>query len=243
MPTSLSDLIIPNNPLPLTDNQKLIINTFGLGNVKTLIYQNRIGKDVAYTIEDIKRSDFENNKEIKGSNPTSFDYTSKFFDNVPIFDEFTFSGDPKKTATQGQEVGQSYIDVADNNVVKTTIPFHFQTCLITVSMTKNIVQTLVQGRKGTIKEYIADGDLQINVKGVLTAKNREVPEDDIKALMSNLTANTTLNVTNKVLNNYFNCTAVVVTDFTHPQQIGSLSSWQFEFNCLSDYPVELFLSR
>ena len=233
MPASLSDLIIPNNTLPITDNQKLIINTFGLGNVKTLVLSQTIGKRVAYTLEEYQKTDFENKiNEYKST--TQYDYVSNtdFFKGVPIFDVFKFSSG-----------GFNYIDVTDGNKTKTALEFEIQNCLISVNQTKNIVTTSIQGRKGTVKEYISDGDYQINVKCVLTARNGEVPTEQIKALLSNLTANASLPVTNKVLNEYFNCFNVIVVDFAHPQQIGSLSSWQFEFNCLSDFPVELFLSR
>jgi hypothetical protein len=231
MPVSISDIIIPQNPLPVTDNQKLIINTFGLGNVKTLVLSQTIGKRVAYILEEFQKTDFEN--KINGyTSTTQYDYVSnsEFFKGVPIFDVFKFQN-------------QNYIDVTDGNKTKTALEFEIQNCLLSINQTKNIVTTSIQGRKGTVKEYISDGDLQINVKCVLNARNGEVPTEQVKTLLTNLTANTSLPITNKVLNEYFQCYNVVVTDFTHPQQIGSLSSWQFEFNCLSDYPVELFLSR
>ena len=240
MPVSISDLIIPSNPLPVTDNQKLIINTFGLGNVKTLVLSQTIGKRVSYDLEEFKKTDFEN-KINAYTSTTTYDYVSnsEFFKGVPIFDVFKFCSGDKKNP----EGGFNYIDVTDGNKTKTAQMFEIQNCLISVNQTKNIVMTSIQGRKGTVKEYISDGDLEINVKCVLNARNGEVPTEQIKKLLTNLTANTSLPVTNKVLNEYFNCFNVVVLDFTHPQQIGSLSSWKFEFNCLSDYPVELFLSR
>ena len=240
MPTSLSDLIIPNNPLPITDSQKLIINTFGLGNVKTLVLSQTIGKRVAYTLDEYQKTDFENNIN-KYTSTTEYNYVSnqEFFKGVPIFDVFKFC--PK--TDQKKEGGYNYVDVTDGNKTKTALEFEIQNCLLSINQTKNIVTTSIQGRKGTVKEYISDGDLQINVKCVLNARNGEVPTEQVKTLLTNLTANTSLPITNKVLNEYFQCYNVVVTDFTHPQQIGSLSSWQFEFNCLSDYPVELYLSR
>ena len=42
------------------------------------------------------------------------------------------------------------------------------TVLITVSQGKNIITTNIQGKSGTVKEYVSDSDFIINVQGVLT---------------------------------------------------------------------------
>ena len=41
--------------------------------------------------------------------------------------------------------------------------FIFNECLISLNMEKNIVTTALQGRNGTIKEYISDGDYNITI--------------------------------------------------------------------------------
>ncbi len=43
------------------------------------------------------------------------------------------------------------------------------TVLINISQSKNIVTTALQGRNGTVKEYISDGDYVIQVSGMITS--------------------------------------------------------------------------
>ncbi|SNB07435.1 hypothetical protein KU05112810_190041 [Flavobacterium psychrophilum] len=43
------------------------------------------------------------------------------------------------------------------------IRIQFEECIITVNQEKNIVTTPMQGRDGTVKEYISDGDYTISV--------------------------------------------------------------------------------
>ena len=40
-------------------------------------------------------------------------------------------------------------------------------CVITVSQERNIVTTALQGRDGTIKEYVSDGDYQVEVSAAI----------------------------------------------------------------------------
>ena len=40
--------------------------------------------------------------------------------------------------------------------------------VIEISNTRNIVKTEIQGRDGTVKEFINNGDYQISIKGILS---------------------------------------------------------------------------
>lgn len=59
-----------------------------------------------------------------------------------------------------------------------TNPINFEgiridTVLFTVTQQKNIVQTPIVGRQGTIKEYIADGDFSITCEGIIIGETVE----------------------------------------------------------------------
>jgi len=41
-----------------------------------------------------------------------------------------------------------------------------ETVLITVVQSKNIIKTPIQGRNGTIKEYIGEGDYMLRINGI-----------------------------------------------------------------------------
>jgi hypothetical protein len=48
-----------------------------------------------------------------------------------------------------------------------------QECIITVNQEKNIVKTPMEGRDGTIKEYISDGDYSITIEAAVNNYNPE----------------------------------------------------------------------
>nr|WP_185147521.1 DUF6046 domain-containing protein [Ornithobacterium rhinotracheale] len=55
--------------------------------------------------------------------------------------------------------------------------FEFSEIIITLSQERNIVTTPLQGRDGTIKEYISDGDYAITLDAAILPTNA-VPQDD-----------------------------------------------------------------
>jgi len=57
----------------------------------------------------------------------------------------------------------------------------FDTCIVTVNQQRNIIKTPIQGRNGTVKEYISDGDYSINIKGSILGDGADkLPEKIIK---------------------------------------------------------------
>ena len=60
------------------------------------------------------------------------------------------------------------------------------TCLITITGSKNVIKTPIQGRNGTIKEYIAQNDYSINIKGGIFGANGVRPSDKINLSVSKL---------------------------------------------------------
>ena len=63
------------------------------------------------------------------------------------------------------------------------IPYETQiidTVLMTVNQTKNIIRTPIQGKSGTIKEYVSDGDFEIDVSGILVSEGENTyPTDQV----------------------------------------------------------------
>jgi len=55
--------------------------------------------------------------------------------------------------------------------------FIFNECIITLNMEKNIVTTALQGRNGTIKEYISDGDYNISIDAGISTYTLDYKED------------------------------------------------------------------
>lgn len=114
-----------------------------------------------------------------------------------------------------------------------------ETVLCTISQRKNIVTTTIPGRKGTIKEYVSLGDYELNIKGAIVGKDRGVfPTQVVRDLLSVLIEDQAIKIVSDFLR-IFDIYNIVVMDYSFPQQEGFQNMQLFEFNALSDNPVEL----
>jgi hypothetical protein len=112
-----------------------------------------------------------------------------------------------------------------------------------VTQTRNIVTTSVQGRNGTVKEYISDGDYQISINGVISSKYNNVApfESDISyinSVFAMLRANVSIPVASNFLD-MFQINSMVVMDYKLNQIEGARNTIGFSMNCLSDTPFEI----
>lgn len=137
--------------------------------------------------------------------------------------------------------GESYIDpVTDENIVIPTYTIY--TCLIELSGSKDIIKTMIQGRNGTIKDYIATNDWEINIKGGIFGLNGQRPKQDINTLKRALwTANISLGVKAPIFDEW-DITNMVVEDIRVPEQMGGYSYQIFEIKAASDPNLILNLS-
>ncbi|GAA4156601.1 hypothetical protein GCM10022217_15770 [Chryseobacterium ginsenosidimutans] len=130
---------------------------------------------------------------------------------------------------------------------KTTYEFEFIECIITVNQEKNIVATALQGRNGTIKEYISDGDYSITVDAAInnyqegddTGASLEYPIDKVKELQKILNLPETLSVQSDFLE-IFKVRSVVVKSFYLTQETHS-NRQAIQIIMLSDEPYEIKL--
>lgn len=107
--------------------------------------------------------------------------------------------------------------------------------LLEISMTRNIVTTAIQGRNGTIKEYVSDGDYQISITGKLVNEQNSFPETSLNALKEICKVPDTLTVNSPFLQ-YFDITACVVLDYRFTEIEGFRNVVDFQINLLSDTP-------
>lgn len=112
------------------------------------------------------------------------------------------------------------------------------TVVFTIQQSKNIVKTAIQGRSGTIKEYIGNGDYQINIKGVICGDNGVYPYDDVANLQQYMDAPASLPIVSQFLQQ-FGIYEVVIESFTLGQREGFYSTQLFEISAVSDSPVIL----
>lgn len=124
------------------------------------------------------------------------------------------------------------------------------TVLMTVSQTKNIIRTPIQGKSGTIKEYVADGDFEIDVSGIIVSEGENTyPTDEVEALMELFSIPDSLKITSEFLDHFgvivpkgmAGISEVVITNFNFPQTKGMRNSQLFTCKMISDTPIELII--
>jgi len=114
------------------------------------------------------------------------------------------------------------------------------TVLFAVNQQKNIVRTAIQGRNGTVKEYISDGDYDITIRGLIVSPDAEkYPTDDVLKLVEILKVQNNIEIASRFLNDYFSITNIVIASYSLPENEGFQNVQAFEINAYSDEPVEL----
>jgi hypothetical protein len=115
--------------------------------------------------------------------------------------------------------------------------------ILEVTNDNNLVTEDLQGRNGTIIEYISSKSYMINCKGrILSPSRNTYPYTDVKNLAIALDSNKSLQVTSWFLN-MFGIYNIVIKNKHLPQEEG-VSEWQrFEFDAIADKPVILKLKK
>jgi len=199
---------LTSNGLSQADTAKLILKTAGVNMAKTVLFKQGIGTKAI--------------QEDYGFIPQGA--ASSQLGNF-VFSNLEFPGPIK------------YTDPITGRIIRveaTTI----ETVLFNVSQTKNIITTPIAGRNGTVKEYISDGDFNINIKGVLTAPNGVYPKNEVDNLINILRAPQSIKISSWFLS-MFGIYDAVVSDFNIVQIEGSQSYQPFQINLMSDEPIEL----
>ena len=120
-----------------------------------------------------------------------------------------------------------------------TNSFDLLTVVFEVTMTKVIDTVAVNGINGTIKTYIADGDFDVRIKGIITKDNaNDYPIEDVRKLMALLKIKKSL----KIICDYlvlFGIYELAITDYSFAQMEGVQNAQLFDIAALSDTPIEL----
>lgn len=133
----------------------------------------------------------------------------------------------------------TYTD-SNNNPI-TTPKMTFQAILVSVVFPRNIIKTEIQGRDGTVKEYIGEGDASLSFTGIMVGGNGVYPSELIASFMKVIKAPVAIPVISTHLQN-MGIYAVVFDDRTFDQTEGSYSYQTFSVNAISDTPQELSIS-
>lgn len=112
--------------------------------------------------------------------------------------------------------------------------FEMTQVLMVCNQSKNIVRTALNGRNGTVKEYISDGDYSITVDGLVVGAYPLVyPSESIKALKTFLELSQSIEVAGQFLSLY-GITNVVINDFSFHELEGFRNQVAFRILMWSD---------
>lgn len=132
--------------------------------------------------------------------------------------------------------GTTYVDEDGNTF---SFPdFVCETVLVSINQTKNIVKTPIQGKKGTVKEYIGLGDYALTVNGIITGSNGVYPRSDVQTLKVLMCCNEAITVTSWYLQ-MFDINSIVIDSFDCNQDEGGYSRQPFSIQASSDEDTNL----
>tara|TARA_R110000796_G_scaffold74629_8_gene167823 strand:- start:2817 stop:3452 length:636 start_codon:yes stop_codon:yes gene_type:complete len=122
--------------------------------------------------------------------------------------------------------------------------------LFDVSIEKNIIRTAINGRDGTVKQFISMGDYAINVQGVIIGQSDAnnagfevsgtnlIPEGEIRKFNDIIKCPQEIEVVSEFLD-FFDVSTVVIEGAGFSQREGFRDSVYFSAGMLSDAPIEL----
>ncbi|MCC8426579.1 DUF6046 domain-containing protein [Mucilaginibacter sp. UR6-11] len=113
-----------------------------------------------------------------------------------------------------------------------------ETVLLSVGQTKNIVKTAIQGRKGTVKEYIGLGDYQLTINAIITGQNGSFPKGDVQDMIIMAECPNAITVTSWYLN-MFSINSIVIESYDINQDEGQYSRQPISLNASSDQQSNL----
>lgn len=140
-------------------------------------------------------------------------------------------------------------DYKNEDNKKEFAPFNFEECIMTINLEKNIVSTALQGRSGTIKEYVTQGDYSITMAAAISNYQEEgqsnsiteYPAEKLKKLKEFLDVEDSIKVHSQFLD-YFGIRSVVIQKYNLTQETHS-NRQSISITMLSDTPYEIKLKQ
>ena len=118
--------------------------------------------------------------------------------------------------------------------------------IVEVSRDKIILTTEVQGRDGSVKEYISNGDYAVTIRGILASNPldgrvaRRYPEAEVLALKKVVDVPEALAVGGRLFR-LLGIRNLVIKSVSWPALPGFTNLQAYELRCLSDDPIELLV--
>ena len=153
--------------------------------------------------------------------------------DTPVWDRLVIG-------TNNEGGNDNYVNELGQNISIT--PLIIDTILIDVQQMNNIVKTSVQGRSGTVKEFINRGDYALTFKGFISNGNKNninvYPEAEVQNFVNIMKKNGSIIVTNSRLNDIYKIDEVVINSYNLPTIEGLTNLQPFSFTAISELPKD-----
>jgi hypothetical protein len=115
---------------------------------------------------------------------------------------------------------------------------YFDTVKFTVTQTRNIVTTPINGLDGTVKEFISDGDYIIDCEAIIAFNGiNYIDYQFLQNIQNLLLVQDTIQIQSQIINTVFNVQNVVVKNYSFTQpEVGMRNIQSLKFSLLSDNP-------
>ena len=151
--------------------------------------------------------------------------------NVPVYDYLSFRGGKYKDL-EGNDI--EFGGGVTNELIITPV-------IISCSQSKNIVETQIQGRSGSVNEFIGNGDLMFTVRGILVSEDNKYPAQEVRILREILEAETELEVVSDFISYMVNAGeySIIIKSWSMPQRRGYRNTQEFEITMAIDRPLTI----
>jgi len=193
-------------------NIEFVLKGFGLEQIRAKVYQKGLGEPLS-----TNGADFPNiEADVSTRLNTGTDEGEKLsYLGTPVFSDLILK-----------------IDDSDEGL-------NIQTVLFDIVKPRKIVLTEVEGRDGSVKEYISEKDIEVNIKGALVNQDGfSYPLDDFLKLKTLVDHKADIQCISPLLQ-LFDVYNIVVLSSRFPQERGFQNVQFFEINAISETPIEL----
>lgn len=116
-----------------------------------------------------------------------------------------------------------------------------ESAVVEPSSSKKIVMTDLQGRDGSVKEFINNGDYSVTVSGIMCNRRIGYPIEQVEVFKNFMHQKQSLSVVHELLN-LLGIHQVVITDWKLPKT-PFINCQPYEFTCIQDTPIELTIQE
>ena len=130
-----------------------------------------------------------------------------------------------------------YMPLLFEKLDTTSDDYFLESAIVSISRSKNIVITEVQGRDSSVKEFINNGDYDISVSGLICRNGIGYPKESVKEFEKFMVAKTSIKIVHEKLN-LFGIYELVIMDYDVPNS-PLMNVQPYSFTAVSETPIEL----